>query len=51
MGEGSEREGVEVNATCVDDMAPFLEQLQGGEGGDLHEVRFVQDVQQEHQGR
>eukprot|EP00903_Cladosiphon_okamuranus_P005352 g5347.t1 len=37
MGGGSEREDVEVSSTCADDMTPFLEQLQGGEGGDLHE--------------
>lgn len=42
MGKGSEREDVEVNGVYADDMTPFLEQLQGGEGGDLHEVRFVQ---------
>lgn len=28
---------------AADDMAPFLEQLQGGEGGDLHEV--IQDTE------
>lgn len=39
-GAGSERGDVEVSSTCADDMTPFLEQLQGGEGGDLHEVRF-----------
>lgn len=39
MGEGSEREDVDVSSACADDMTPFLEQLQGGEGGDLHEVR------------
>lgn len=28
--------------SAADDMSPFLEQLQGGEGGDLHEVN--QDI-------
>lgn len=43
VGGGSEREDAEMNGTCADDMAPFLEQLQGGEGGDLHEVRSNED--------
>lgn len=42
VGGGSEREDPEINGACAEDMAPFLEQLQGGEGGDLHEVSGIQ---------
>lgn len=42
-GSGSDRGESEANGSiAADDMTPFLEQLQGGEGGDLHEVSWSQ---------
>lgn len=42
MGEGAESDPEPSGtgeASLADDMAPFLEQLQGGKGGELHEVK------------